>query len=125
MLAWVDNVLAQWGEWSRRADDAGIGYPSQTVEYRLMREGAGASIRSTAGPRLLSTPEVVERVEAVIVKMSERHRAVVKARYLYGKPDEGAARACGMSVGSYRRALEQVHWYVAGHMENTTSCVAC
>lgn len=123
MLAWVDNVLAQWAEWSRRRDDAGLGYPSQTVEYRLMREGAGASIRSTAGPRLVDMPEVVEKVEAVLVRMPERHRQVVRAKYLSALPDTQAARALGMSLGTYRRAMEQVHWYIAGRLEATRSCV--
>ena len=123
MLAWVDRLLGEWADWSRRRDDAGLGYPRQTTEYRLMREGAGAAIRSTSGPRTIDMPEAVERVEAVIVRMSDRHQQVIREKYLRGLPDAQAARLCGMSVGSYRRALEQVHWYIAGHMETTRSCV--
>ena len=123
MLAWVDHLLWEWADWSRRRDDAGLGYPRQTIEYRLMREGAGAAIRSTAGPRTIDMPEAVERVEAVIVKMPDRHKQVIREKYLRGLPDAQAAQLCGMSVGTYRRVLEQVHWYIAGHLETTRSCV--
>lgn len=40
--SYVDFRLQQWAEWFSRGNCYGIGYPSSSIEYRLMKEGVMA-----------------------------------------------------------------------------------
>lgn len=71
MVPWVDQMLKEWGGWVRRETN-GIGYPGESIEYRMMRMNARRSksgkkdrVVSTVYKRKIVDADGKERTEAI------------------------------------------------------------
>jgi hypothetical protein len=97
-------MLTDWGRWSR---DSNHGYPRQWAV------AGGGSVR--ASDPLLSMPNHVALVDAIVRQMNLEPRKVVIAHYtLTGTGREKAIRL-GMSKTTYFRWLDAGTWHV--HIE--------
>lgn len=115
MIDRVDKMLWRWAA-SVHTTVNGLGYPSATIEYRIMREGE--VIRTppqSSVPSFRIDHELMELNRAV-ESMRERWRNVIKTRYLCGMGEKDGAAFLGMSVGTFRRDLDLGHAWLAGRL---------
>lgn len=66
--SWADSLLEQWGRWSR-ADHENIGYPKDQP----------FAIKARGGAPICDL--IAEKVDAVLIGMSQASRSVIKAKY--------------------------------------------
>jgi DNA-directed RNA polymerase specialized sigma24 family protein len=115
-LAWVDELLQAWAEWSLR-DSWALGYASTSTIHRCMREGAAAAaIRIPYHAIPLTAPEAVERAERAVLGLPEHLQVVVVARYLKRGTDATRARALGLSHAAWRLRLNCARHWLAGRL---------
>lgn len=113
---WVCKRLHEWAHWSHMA--TGLGYPSRTVEHRLMTEGAGASRRGSGGlPSVDQTPQEVIETEEAVTKLPTDLRDAIIRKYLDKGTDKQKAKDAGVSYERFRRLLEAAHSRLAGFLE--------
>ncbi len=67
---YVQRRLQEWAEWFSRGNFYGLGYPSCSIEYRLMREG---SITKHSGSRPLPCNTEAEEIEKLVKELSEQN----------------------------------------------------
>lgn len=60
----VDRMLKRWGKWAVSTLEFGLGYPSRSVEGRLL-DGGGLLVKSTAPPQMIYDDES-EKVERLL-----------------------------------------------------------
>ena len=88
MIGWVDEKMIQWGEWSRRRGDGGLGYASTSPTFRLRAtcgsHGAVVLVESDAMD--------VEAVMSVLKRERPELYAVGHAWYVVGAPASSIAR---------------------------------
>ncbi len=114
MLQFVEDCLTQWSDWNRDSCNR-LGYPSHTIEHRLMREGLGAGMAT--GRPVLEMPGVVQRVESAIRQLPKRKQEVIKTKYLWvNMSDRSRARRLHMSYAHFRNVLDCIRWYLAGKL---------
>ena len=113
---WVRERLYDWAHWSHMA--TGLGYPSRTVEHRLMTEGAGASRRGRGGvPLVDETPQEVIETEEAVIKLPNDLRDAIMRKYLDKGTDKQKAKDAGVSYERFRRLVESGHSRLAGFLE--------
>ena len=106
----LTKILGWWGDWVRAGrtwPNYPLGYPTTSVEYRMMREGVvgsaakGHQMRSRVPLRFTLDPEV-ESVDRALQRMPEGLRAVLCARYVRGMSLRDGARAVGVTINEFR-----------------------
>lgn len=60
----VDRMLKRWGKWAVSTLEFGLGYPSRSVEGRLL-DGGGLLVKSTAKPQIIYDDES-EKIEKLL-----------------------------------------------------------
>lgn len=70
-IQYVEERLNQWADWYSRGNYYGLGYPSCSIEYRLMTEGYVA--RNNHGQRSIPVNEEAEEVEKLIREMAKQN----------------------------------------------------
>lgn len=112
----VDELLHAWALWSLRGM-RGLGYPCETVLYRLMRYGVGVGVRAVV-------PEEVSGVEVLVDEVVSRLRRecpdvgrVVVQHYLGCGSGRRKARELGIAWSTYRKRLEAGLKFVAREID--------
>ncbi len=95
----AEIMLTAWGLWQR----GGKGGESNIL-WRCMKEGAGASHVTVAGLPHMSP--IVETVEHYLLTQPSTIRYAVDHRYIYGSPDDYAAKKLKCSPDTYRARLD-------------------
>lgn len=108
MLKHIDAGWEDWADWiSRHIERSAIGYPSQTVESRMM-EAAGAD-RCKPGsisPEVMMPPRV-SKYDRVYNAMNGQWQHLIHLRY--------TERKRKLSRGQYRE-LERLHYWTDGQL---------
>lgn len=119
MLIGIDEQLRRWA--SVCGGKEGLGYPAVTITWRLMREGAGAALRA-AGSRHVDLPEDVQAVDAIVSRLPDRLRKVIRLYYLDRRSVRDVAACLGVSKHVAGQQLDAAHYYIAGAIGDT-QCV--
>ncbi len=95
----AEIMLIQWGRWQQGGEGGEI-----NIIWQCMREGIGASQRSSSRlPHMSPTVEIVERF---LLTQIAPIRYAVSHRYIYGSPDDHAAKKLKCSSDTYRARLD-------------------
>jgi hypothetical protein len=115
---YLEARLTQWAEWYSRKQLSGLGYPSCSLEYRIMREGA--LIRSTV-PHPLPSNRAAEEIEQCIVEL-KAHNAdmayAVRCHYFQGGSLRQKARYLSVSHMQFKAYLERGRAWLAGRLSS-------
>ena len=77
---YVEYRLQEWARWFSSGRFCGLGFPSRSIEYRLMTE---AVIEKCRGKRPLSCNEEAEEMEKFVKEMSEQNQKMALALRCY------------------------------------------
>jgi hypothetical protein len=77
MLAYVERRLDEWGHWFARGNLYGLGYPSCSIEYRLMREGMVRT--QPKGQRHTPINESAEEMEKLMQELALQNQKLALA----------------------------------------------
>ncbi len=119
----VEKRLEQWAEWYSRGNGYHLGYPSCSLEYRLLTEGV--VVRSTAPPQLPSHP-AAEEMERLVKELGEQNRAIaiiLRCHYFM----QGSLRAksnrlkkldVSISHTHFKRYVDMGHQWLAARLSD-------
>lgn len=108
MINWVDDRLAEWGNWSRGSCDR-LGYPTQTPIYKLMKLGAIGAASHAEQSNVIIMPIDVEEVETLVVKLSAHQQDLIRTKYIDTGTDSQKAQDLGVSRDCFMRELDWLH----------------
>jgi hypothetical protein len=117
ILRYLDHRLREWAAWSKQGARLGLGYPSCSLEYRLLTEGHVA--RECLGLKPTPTHSAAEEIEVYITEMSVQHfkmAEVLKYYYLHVGGIYDHARQLGMSHAHFEMHLNIGRWWLAGRL---------
>lgn len=113
---YLEERLYIWAEWYSRGNFYGLGYPSCSIEYRLMREGV--LTRSTA-PRPLPSNELAEEIEALVSEMNRyNHQMAMALRHQYFNRGSLRAKAKEMQIShmQFKRYVDMAEQWLIGRL---------
>lgn len=116
MIGWVDDRLHEWARWAVRMQ-SNLGYPTRSVEGRLMEEGAAAASKGSGPPPMVECPPHIDNVERAVAGMPEHLRVTVKAKYMELGTDKQKAKALRLTERTYRGRIDQAHHWIAGALD--------
>ena len=124
-MAWqnnsVDQELKFYYAYKRRANKLKLGYPTETIESRLLREG-GVLIRSTAQPEFRKKDREAEQTGRAVAMLERELRRVCDVAYgMYGAPESAKLHALGISQRTYYRRLNSAHNAVLGYLNDVVA----
>lgn len=111
----IKSQLSEWGRWVMMNNDAGTGYARQSVIYRIMREGAGASIRTERGSFSFHIPDHISPIDKVVRTLPEKHLKIVLCQYTQSGRNKW--KKFGVTKGLYWKTLDQAHWMIKGGLQ--------
>ena len=97
----ADNLLIRWGAWSRH--NISIGYSSENIIYKMMREGGGAGHISVFAE--IQMPADIERADAIIAKFRRGIKKAVRLRYIANLADQAASKICRCTEAEFSRRV--------------------
>jgi hypothetical protein len=111
-LQWVVDDLILWSYWV--GGNIWIAWPTDSLLYRIVREGAAAVAGSRGLRSVKEWPEGVAQIEQSVLSLPREERDAVMAKYLiYGWNDKQRAKELGMSVYSFRKILGIAYRHIA------------
>lgn len=112
---YVEVRLREWASEYKRGNNIGLGYPSESIEYRLFRghliKNKGKNYRSIpSNPRA----EEIEKWVMQLYKLREIHAKILREWYFSNKktPREALASKHNMSVRTFEDYLKLGRWYI-------------
>lgn len=117
----IEHKLEQWASWYIRAGDSGLGYPSKSMEARIMEQDIYCR---TAGPKYLPSNETAEEVEALITEMFKQTPKIALAlREEYFSRDTlpQKAKNIGISRSQFKVCVDMAKQWLAGRLSSGRS----
>jgi hypothetical protein len=118
-INYVEGRLNQWAEWYSRGNWNGLGYPSCSIEYRLMTEGFVE--RTSYASRTLSFHEEAEEVEMLVNEMSKQnhHMALaLRCHYFTRGGLRTKAKKIEISHMQFKHYVDMAHQWLAGRLSS-------
>lgn len=116
---YLELRLQEWADWFKDGNyGQGLGYPSETIEYKIMREGlfaaAGRGLRGT-----LPANTRAEEIESFVNEMRKEHPKpclVIRAKYFAPKktPIEAIATRMKMHKRTFEDQLKLAKFFIRG-----------
>ena len=119
ILAYINDRLCEWAEWTLSDRHLGIGYPPCSLEYRLMREGHVE--KTYLGFTPLPEHPAAEEMEALLVEMATQYRQMADVIYAYYLERDGylqKSRRLGISIALFKTHLNMGRWWLAGRLSS-------
>ena len=107
----VEISLSHWARWARVKRNFGLGFPSETRESKLRREGF--NISNGFQPRLSEDREA-EKTEKAICEMPDKLKAVVIKYYLQSGSVLQKADEMNMSRVTFHEYLRMAKYWLLG-----------
>lgn len=107
----IEISLSHWARWARVKRNFGLGFPSETRESKLRREGF--SLSRGYQPRLPEDREA-EKTEKAICEMPEKLKAVVLKYYLHPGSVIQKADELNMSRVTFHEYLRMAKYWLLG-----------
>lgn len=111
MIGWIDEKLVMWGDWSRRRQDGGLGYPKNSPTCRMAAGGVSGSIVLVESDAMAIEAAMVE----VKASRSELYQ-VGWEWYVVGAPASSIARRLGCHRDTVYARLDALHIAVANRI---------
>lgn len=109
----TDMILQAWGKWAR-GEIGKHAWPRESPMFKILREvrlGIRAKTTVTAGSEEVSAQ--IMGADRIVARLEERQKAAIWSHYIArGETRFHCARAAGMSVSEYDRALERGRWTI-------------
>jgi len=110
---YVEERLQQWAKWCKaKISDQKLDYPSQTIIYRMMKEGYFIpKKRHKNGIKPMEPNIAAEEVEILINRMAkesltyQKSAMVIRAHYLHAGKKGGKPKAVGVKATTFRELL--------------------
>lgn len=117
ILAYINDRLEEWAEWTRTGLRLGLGYPACSLEYRLLREGHVE--KGYQG--LVPIPEHpnAEEVDRLLCEMAAQNQKLVQAIKLYYLETgtiRQKSRKIRISHARFETYLTAARWWLAGRL---------
>ncbi|MDX1901871.1 MAG: antiterminator Q family protein [Gammaproteobacteria bacterium] len=115
-VKYVEERLQQWAEWYSRGNLFGLGYPSCSLEYRLMTEGI---IVKTTGAKTLSSNEEAEEIEALVREMAHQNEKIalaLRCQYFSCGTLRVKAKKLHISHNQFKYYVDLGHQWLAGRL---------
>jgi hypothetical protein len=117
VMRYVDERLNNWAKWAREKVKLGVGYHSQSVEYRLITEGL--LVREPGAKRPMPCDPKAEEVEELLMYMSQQCRVMadtVREMYLTDDRIENKSRRTCVSETVFKTYLAMGRWWLASRL---------
>ena len=114
-LSYVDQRLEEWANWYAKGNLYGLGYPTCSHEYKVMKSDF---IRSTA-QQTLPCNESAEQIEALVVEMESQGGKLASAlrqQYFGSGSAVKRAKALGISYPQFRVYIGMARQWLAGRL---------
>jgi hypothetical protein len=117
IMRYVDERLYEWAHWFMQKTPLGVGYPPQSLEYRLMTEGHITS--EYLGTKPLPVNSAAEEIENLIREMVGQNHEMAEVLCCYyttlgNLPHK--AKHIGYSEEYFRKHLECARWWLASRL---------
>lgn len=114
----IEQDLQHWAAWAICRADAGLGWPSSTVGYRLMVEGPeAAGIRGTPQSKVIETDERAELMDRAIHNLPDSLKEAVILRYIKYRSAEASAKAAKCSLRKFWQMVSSAKEKIASWLE--------
>lgn len=116
LLDYIDNRLIHWAMWSRRGNRVGKGYPTKSIEWRILHEGF---IVSSFGLEHLESDAAAEEIESLLQsmhKIDSRMAEVIRINYLDPELAEQKAKRLHLGYTRYRAYLYMGLQWLSGRL---------
>lgn len=121
-LKYIEKRLLQWAEWHSRGNWYGLGYPSSSIEYKLMTEGS--ITRDRYAPRKLPSNSEADEMELLIKEMSSYNQKMALAlryHYFIGGSLREKAKKMEISHMQFKYYVDLAHQWLAGRLSSKKS----
>lgn len=115
-LIYVDRRLCQWADWFSQKNLFGIGFPTCSIEYRLMTEGE--IINSTA-PKEFRSNKDAEEIEALVKEIQRVNKMIglaLRSQYFGQISSRERSKRLGISYAQFRIYVDQGRLWLAGRL---------
>ena len=109
--AFIEICLSHWARWARVRYDFGLGFPSETRENKLRREGVYAY---QGFQTRLPDDKEAEKTEQAICEMPEKLKEVVMKYYLQSGSVSQKANELDMSRVTFHEYLRMAKYWLLG-----------
>lgn len=116
-LDYVEYRLQQWAEWFSRGNCYGIGYPSSSIEHRLMREGT--LTRNKYAKQVLICHEDAEEIEKLVKEMASynnRMSTVLRCHYFSNGGLRDKAKQLEISHTQFKYYVDMAKQWLSGRL---------
>jgi hypothetical protein len=113
---YLEYRLQEWAEWFSKGNFYGVGFPSCTVEYRLMTE---ALINQQSGYKSLHCNSDAEEIELLINEMAEQNfkmALALRTQYFKKRKAQDYSSEVGVSGTRFRGFVEMGKQWLAGRL---------
>lgn len=117
LLSYLDKRLYEWATWFSQKTPLGVGYPPQSLEYRLMTEGQ--ITREYLGKKPMPINSDAEEIERFIQDMMAQNQEMGKilCHYYMTLGDlPHKARHLGYTEKQFRKNLECARWWLVSRL---------
>ncbi len=115
-IGWVDEKMVMWGDWARRRDDGGLGYPKDSPTFRMR------STYSSPGSMVLVESDALQ-IEAAMNEVKKRRPelyAVGYSWYFVGDNVSKIVSRIGCHRDTVYARLDSLHIVVANLISERT-----
>ena len=113
----IDGMLMDWGREMSQAW-RGLGFPSETLTYRIWREGAGVLSKRPPGSSDCYISAQTRIIERVVCDLDATRRGVIVARYVERQSLKYCMRVAGVArKEDFYNVLSKIHGYIEKAIE--------
>ena len=113
MVEQIDLRLKEWGSFARRANNPGLGFKTESVEYRMMRLGPdGAAIRYEPESVGVCWPDYIEEIDTAVKSLPCLQRKVIIRFYEKRRKPTDIAKCMGINRQQFYKILDQAKWWI-------------
>ena len=115
-MSYLEERLYQWADWYLRGNFYGLGYPSCSIEHRILLEGC---IQRNPGPKPLPSNEAAEEIEELVKQMAEYNVNMAQAlrhQYFLTGTLRTKAAHLKMSHSHFKHCLDMGHQWLVGRL---------
>jgi hypothetical protein len=120
-MHYLEERLYQWADWYSRGNFYGLGYPSCSMEYRMMTEGV---VARNSRPKPLPSNEAAEEIEKLVKEMTEYNQTMANAlRCQYFLPGSLRSKATKLDISHshFKHYVDMAHQWLAGRLTTRSS----
>ena len=115
-IQYVEMRLEQWADWYSRGNLFGLGYPSVSIEYRLIHEGI---VYREFGPKPIQRHEAAEEMESLVKEMAaqnENMALALRCQYFSHGSLRKKAKQLALSHTQFKYYLDMARQWLAGRL---------